>query len=297
MGPHGGDGPDRAGGGSDSGRDGRYGVVRRRDFVREERRGVGRRAAPILRPAGQGGKLSGGRVSLAGARSAGRAGGFPVVPAQSVGQGCEALCQGESAGGAPGASDQTGVGPGNGGCGAGAWFDPPLGGGDAAYGSNHAFTTALEDMGETFLMDVACKLRVWENDPGPQLPPPKPGRKGRPRKRDQAVPATAKAVRVDVLTTRNFATAAREVTIRDATKGPLHAKVWVRPVWVWDGKSPAARQRLLIVRQEADGTFKYALEQRRRGYAVGAAGLYASAAFLDRTLLSGRQERIGHGAI
>lgn len=132
-------------------------------------------------------------------------------------------------------------------------------GGDAAYGSNHAFTTALEDMGETFLMDVACKLRVWENDPGPQLPPPKPGRKGRPRKRDQAVPATAKAVRVDVLTTRNFATAAREVTIRDATKGPLHAKVWVRPVWVWDGKSPAARQRLLIVRQEADGTFKYAL--------------------------------------
>ena len=132
-------------------------------------------------------------------------------------------------------------------------------GGDAAYGSNHAFTNALEDMGETFLMDVACKLRVWENDPGPRLPPPKPGRKGHPRKRDQAVPSTAKAVRVDVLTIRNFATAAREVTIRDATKGPLHAKVWVRPVWVWDGKSAAARQRLLIVRQEADGTFKYAL--------------------------------------
>lgn len=132
-------------------------------------------------------------------------------------------------------------------------------GGDAAYGGNHAFTTALEDMGETFLMDVACKLRVWENDPGPQLPPPKPSRKGRPRKSVPAVPAPPKAVRVDVLATRHFATAAREVTIRDATKGPLHAKVWVRPVWVWDGKSPTARQRLLIVRQEADGTFKYAL--------------------------------------
>ena len=33
----------------------------------------------------------------------------------------------------------------------------------------------------------------------------------------------------------------------------------MRPVWVWDGKSPAARPRLLIVRQEADGTFKYSL--------------------------------------
>lgn len=132
-------------------------------------------------------------------------------------------------------------------------------GGDAAYGNNHAFTTALEDLGETFLMDVACTLRVWENDPGPQLPPPKPGRKGHPRKPAAAVPTAVKAVRVDVLTTRHFTTAAREVTIRDATKGPLQAKVWVHPVWVWDGKAPAARRRLLIVRQEADGTFKYSL--------------------------------------
>ncbi|MSU50607.1 MAG: transposase [Opitutus sp.] len=132
-------------------------------------------------------------------------------------------------------------------------------GGDAACGSNHAFTTALEDMGETFVMDVACTLRVWENDPGPQLPPSKPGRKGRPRQRAQAVPSTVKAVRVDVLTARNFANAAREVTIRDATNWPLPAKLWVRPVWVWEGKAPAARPRLSIVRPEADGTFKYAL--------------------------------------
>lgn len=132
-------------------------------------------------------------------------------------------------------------------------------GGDEVYGNNHAFTTALEDMGEIFLMDVACRLRVWENDPGEPLAPPKPRRKGRPRQRARAVPAAAKAVRVDVLTARHFATTAKEVTIRDATKGPLQAKLWVQQVWVWDGKSPAARQRLLIVRQEADGTFKYSL--------------------------------------
>jgi FOG: Transposase len=132
-------------------------------------------------------------------------------------------------------------------------------GGDEVYGNNHAFTAALEDQGETFLMDVACNSRVWESDPGPQLPPPKPGRKGRPRRRPAASSATAKAVRIDGLTARSFAAEAREVTIRDATKGPLQAKLWVRRVWVWDGKSPAARPRLLIVRQEADGTFKYSL--------------------------------------
>jgi SRSO17 transposase len=132
-------------------------------------------------------------------------------------------------------------------------------GGDEVYGNNHTFTAALEDLGETFLMDVACNLRVWESDPGPQLPSPKPGRKGRPRQRAEASSATAKAVRIDVLTARSFAAKAREVTIRDATQGPLQAKLWVCPVWVWDGKSPAARRRLLIVRQEADGTFKYSL--------------------------------------
>jgi len=133
-------------------------------------------------------------------------------------------------------------------------------GGDEVYGNNQAFTNALEAMGEVFLMDVASNLRVWESDPCPQLPPPSAGKKGgRPRIRAQASQPAAKAEKVETLTARCFAAEAREVTIRDATKGALHARVWVRPVWVWDGKSPAARARLLVVRQEADGAFKYSL--------------------------------------
>jgi SRSO17 transposase len=132
-------------------------------------------------------------------------------------------------------------------------------GGDEVYGNNHAFTAALDEMGEVFLMDVASNLRVWENDPGPRLPRPKPGKNGRPRTRAQATPPAAKAVSVQMLTAKCFAAESRDVAIRDATKGPLHAPLWVRPVWVWDGQSPAARPRLLIVRQEADGTFKYSL--------------------------------------
>jgi len=64
---------------------------------------------------------------------------------------------------------------------------------------------------------------------------------------------------VEALTRRCFAVEARAVTIRDATKGALRARLWVRAVWTWDGTSPTARARLLVVREEADGTFKYSM--------------------------------------
>lgn len=132
-------------------------------------------------------------------------------------------------------------------------------GGDEVYGNNHAFTAALEDLGEVFLMDVASNLRVWENDPYPQAPVAKPGQPGRPRTRVQPLKPTTKALKVEALTRRCFATGAREVTIRDAAKGTLRARLWVRKVWVWDGTSPRARARLLVVREEADGSFKYSM--------------------------------------
>lgn len=132
-------------------------------------------------------------------------------------------------------------------------------GGDEVYGNNHAFAAALDELGEVFLMDVASNMRVWESDPCPQPPTPTPGKNGRPRTRAQAGARTAKAVKIETLTLRCFAEEAREVTIRDATKGALRARLWARAVWVWDGTSPTARTRLLVVREEADGTFKYSL--------------------------------------
>lgn len=132
-------------------------------------------------------------------------------------------------------------------------------GADEVYGNSHAFTSGLDDMDETFMVDVACKTRVWECDPFPQTPTASAGQRGRPRTRAQPKAQGAKAVRVDRLTARRFKSETREVTIRDATKGPRQAPVWVCPVWVWDGKAPAARERLLVVRQDEDGTFKYSL--------------------------------------
>jgi SRSO17 transposase len=113
-------------------------------------------------------------------------------------------------------------------------------------------------MGEVFLMDVASNLRVWERDPRPQVPSDS-GQRGRPCRRARASRSGVKAEKVETLTARVFASEARKVAIRDADKGALSARVWVRNVWVWDGKSTDARRRLLIVREEADGTFKYSL--------------------------------------
>ena len=132
-------------------------------------------------------------------------------------------------------------------------------GADEVYGSSYAFTSGLEDMGETFMVDVACKTRVWESDPGPQAPTTSAGQPKRARRRAEPKANGAKAVRVDRLTARCFESEAREVTIRDATKGPRQARVWVKRVWVWDKQEPTARARLLVVRQDEDGTFKYSL--------------------------------------
>ncbi len=38
-------------------------------------------------------------------------------------------------------------------------------GGDEVYGANRELTGALEDLGETFLMDAASTLKVWDKEP------------------------------------------------------------------------------------------------------------------------------------
>jgi hypothetical protein len=47
--------------------------------------------------------------------------------------------------------------------------------------------------------------------------------------------------------------------LRQSTRGPLRARIWVKAVWQWEPTDAAARPRLLVVRQEQDGTFKYSL--------------------------------------
>jgi SRSO17 transposase len=123
-------------------------------------------------------------------------------------------------------------------------------GGDEVYGNNKTLTDALEDLGETFLMDVASSLRLYGADPGLQRP-----KMGRPA----TVPVKVRARTVAQWGEECFEGESRWVTVRETTRGVLRARLWVKALWQWDGTSAAARPRLLILRQEEDGSFKYSL--------------------------------------
>lgn len=130
-------------------------------------------------------------------------------------------------------------------------------GGDEIYGNNAELTEALEDLGETFLMDVAANLRVWTEAPKLPPPPPPSGRRGRPEiARPQS---SARQCSVTQLVAECFARESRPVVLRQTTKEPLAYALWVREVWWWPGGQAQPRRRLLVVRREADGSHKYSL--------------------------------------
>ena len=132
-------------------------------------------------------------------------------------------------------------------------------GGDEIYGNNKALTDALEDRGEIFLMDVAKNLCLYEEDPRPKIKERKSGQRGRPACGWRAGKAGAEHRTVSQMVKERFEEESRWVTIRQSAKGTLRYRLWATKCWQWDGKSEAARLRLLVVRMEADGSFKYSL--------------------------------------
>jgi SRSO17 transposase len=130
-------------------------------------------------------------------------------------------------------------------------------GGDEIYGNNAPLTDALDDMGEIFLMDVSANLKLWDQDPCPQKPQKKSG-PGRPG--SVSMP-TQKASYLSVAqwAAQDFVKQSREVELRQTTKEVLRYRLWVKELWQWEKPDPKARPRLLVVRQEADGSFKYSL--------------------------------------
>jgi SRSO17 transposase len=128
-------------------------------------------------------------------------------------------------------------------------------GGDEIYGANKTLTDALEDLGEIFLMDVCSTLLLYETDPSLHRP-----KMGRPVKGTHPAPTPEVPVqRVAQWAQACFATESRWVTVRETTRGALRVRLWVKALWQWDKSSAPARPRLLVVRQEEDGSFKYSL--------------------------------------
>jgi SRSO17 transposase len=131
-------------------------------------------------------------------------------------------------------------------------------GGDEVYGNNKELIDGLEAMGEIFLMDVPSNLHVYEADPS-STPKITASRRPDGKRKGSAEGRGQQSRTVAALAGESFEKESRKITARETAKGALRVRIWVKAVWQWDEEKAVARQRLLIVRQEADGSFKYSL--------------------------------------
>ncbi|MBC8391670.1 MAG: IS701 family transposase [Deltaproteobacteria bacterium] len=116
-------------------------------------------------------------------------------------------------------------------------------GADAGYGKGPGFCFALDEMGETFVVDLHSDFHVYLKNPKPYLPK-KTNKPGRPFQKYQT---DNKSIEVgdivDSVSTQRWKT----VTLRDTTRGVLKVRICRLQVYVWDGESEKVKCWTLIV--------------------------------------------------
>jgi len=130
---------------------------------------------------------------------------------------------------------------------------------DGGYGHNGAFLQGLDEMNETYMVDVHSDQRAYLQHPDPRTPPPGP--RGGIR---AAIPAPGVlAIEVRKIAAEASFESWQSVDVRSTTKGVLKRRFLRLAVWVWDGGDIPPRASTLLVREdlEADGTrkLKYSL--------------------------------------
>lgn len=106
-------------------------------------------------------------------------------------------------------------------------------GADAGYGKGTGFCSALQEMDETFVVDVHSNFHVYAKDPKTYLPEKKTKRGGQftKYKSDQA---SIKVVDlVNSIPERSWKT----MSLRKTTRGVLDVRISRLKVYVWDGES------------------------------------------------------------
>ena len=129
-------------------------------------------------------------------------------------------------------------------------------GGDSFYGKDPSFLRSLDQMHETFMMDVPKDQRIYLEDPDPVVPKPK-SKKGRnPTK----LKAQTDPIRVDRWAAQQPVEAWQRMKVRDTTKGKLLVDALHKRVWLWDGQESKAKCWHLVIRCEVKANeIKYSL--------------------------------------
>jgi SRSO17 transposase len=116
-------------------------------------------------------------------------------------------------------------------------------GADAGYGKGPGFCFALDEMGETFCIDLHSDFQVYLQDPKPYLPQ-KVNKSGRPFKKYQT---DQKSIEVRALLDSLPAQRWKNMTLRKTSRGMLRVRICRLNVYVWDGESEKVKCWTLLV--------------------------------------------------
>jgi len=130
-------------------------------------------------------------------------------------------------------------------------------GADAGYGSGPGFLFALDDAGESFLIDVHKSFVIYEV--APQSTIPGPSRNGRKASELTSGPQSVEAF-VESCSPKDW----RLYNVRQTTRGSLKLRVLRKSVYVWDKQREQARPYELLVTENLDGeNRKYSLSNQK----------------------------------
>jgi SRSO17 transposase len=116
-------------------------------------------------------------------------------------------------------------------------------GADAGYGKGPGFCLALDEMGETFMVDLHSDFRVYLEDPKPYLPQ-KVQKAGPPFTKYQS---DQEGIEVRALVDSFSARRWKTVTLRKTTRGVLRVQTCRVRVYVWDGETEKVKCWTLII--------------------------------------------------
>lgn len=121
-------------------------------------------------------------------------------------------------------------------------------GGDGLYGHNTQLCNALDDLGCFYVLDVHKDEKVFLEEPEITVPSAKPGRGRKPVKAQSNI----EPIRLDKLVSSVTEKQWKLEEIRDTVKGKLKLYIHKQNVWIWDGKSKKAKNKVLIITKTTD---------------------------------------------
>jgi len=125
-------------------------------------------------------------------------------------------------------------------------------GGDAFYGDDPELLRQLDEMDETFVLDIHKDQAIYLEKPTPYVPERKShrGRKPTRLKTDQL------PIKICQWADEQADTAWKDIFIRHSTKSDLTVKALHRHVWIWDRKGQKAHHWHLIVSESQNSKDK-----------------------------------------